>query len=33
MRQAFNISASHTADLNTGYMAVARKGNVGSKYI
>ena len=33
MRQAFNISASHTADLNTGYMAVAQKGNVGSKYI
>lgn len=33
MRQAFNISASHTADLNTGYLAVAQKGNVGSKYI
>lgn len=33
MRQATNISASHTADLNTGYMAVAQKGNVGSKYI
>lgn len=33
MRQAFNISVSHTADLNTGYLAVAQKGNVGSKYI
>lgn len=33
MRQATNISASHKADLNTGYMAVAQKGNVGSKYI
>ncbi|WP_229265536.1 helveticin J family class III bacteriocin [Lactobacillus crispatus] len=33
MRQATNISTSHTADLNTGYMAVAQKGNVGSKYI
>lgn len=33
MRQAYNISASHTADLNTGYLAVAQKGNVGSKYI
>ena len=33
MRQATNISASHTADLNTGYMAVVQKGNVGSKYI
>lgn len=33
MRQAYNISASHTADLSTGYLAVAQKGNVGSKYI
>ena len=33
MRQAFNVSASHTADLNTGYLAVVQKGNVGSKYI
>lgn len=33
MRQATYISTSHTADLNTGYMAVAQKGNVGSKYI
>ena len=33
MRQAFNISASHKADLNTGYLAVAQKGNVGSTYI
>lgn len=33
MRQATNISASHKADLNTGYPAVVQKGNVGSKYI
>lgn len=33
MRQATNISASHKADLNTGYLAVVQKGNVGSKYI
>lgn len=32
-REATNISASHTADLNTGYLAVVQKGNVGSKYI
>lgn len=33
MREATNVSVSHTADLNTNYMAVAQKGNVGSKYI
>lgn len=33
MRHAYNISTTHTADLNTGYLAVVQKGNVGSKYI
>lgn len=33
MKEAVNVSVKHAADLNTNYMAVVQKGNVGSKYI
>lgn len=33
MKNATNISATHVADLSTGYLAVAQKGNIGAKYI